>query len=115
MDPLCVKGVRLSLPAHPQFARSTKLWVFFSLLGVSLDEAHRPGLGVYFGLRSGDSLSRFAPAQVQASGSSVPHAYTVLAAFDLQALQPGKYTLEMTAEDKIQGARASERAEFAVE
>jgi hypothetical protein len=52
---------------------------------------------------------------VQASGSSVPHAYTVLAAFDLQALQPGKYTLEMTAEDKIQGARASERAEFAVE
>ena len=115
MDPLCVKGVRLSLPAQPQFARSTRLRVFFSLLGVSLDDAQRPGLGVSFGLRSGDTLSRFVPAQVQASGGSVPHAYTVLAAFDLQALQPGKYTLEMTAEDKIQGARASERAEFAVE
>ena len=115
MDPLCVKGVRLSLPAQPQFARSTKLWVFFSLLGVSLDDAQRPGIGLAFRLGSGGTLSRFTPAQVQASRSSGPHSYTVLAAFDLQALEPGKYTLEMTAQDTIQGARASERAEFAVE
>ena len=85
--------MRLSLPAQPQFARSTRLWVFFSLLGVSLDDAQRPGLGLSFGLKSGDTLSHFLPAQVQASRGSVPHSYTVLAAFDLQALQPGKYTL----------------------
>jgi hypothetical protein len=38
-----------------------------------------------------------------------------MAAFDLRSLQPGKYKLEMTAEDKFQPERATEGAEFAVQ
>ena len=115
MDPLCVKGAQLSLPAQLQFAPATRLLVYFSLLGVSLDEAQRPALGVSFQLRSGDVVNRATPVLVQASRGAGPNVYTVLSAFDLRTLARGKYTLEMTAEDKIQAARTSEKAEFTVQ
>jgi VWFA-related protein len=116
VEPLCVQGARILLPAQPQFDRSATMTVYCSVLGVSLDSAQKPHLGISFSLRSGDALNPFKPKQqLIATPGNVPHAYLVMAAFDLQSLQPGTYKLEMTAEDKIQSERATESTELAIQ
>jgi VWFA-related protein len=112
MDPLCVRGVRILLPAQPEFARATRLVVYFSVSGLSLNDAQKPVLGLLFRLGSGAKLDPFKPEKIQAIPGKVPGAWLVLATFDLQAVPAGKYTLEMTAGDKIQDTIVSERAEF---
>jgi hypothetical protein len=114
-EPLCVQGARILLPAQPEFARSTTMTAYCSVLGVSLDASHKPHLGISFSLRSGEMVSPLKAAQLIATPGNGPRAYLVMAAFDLQALKPGKYKLEMTAEDKFRPERAIERAEFAVQ
>jgi hypothetical protein len=115
MEPLCVQGARILLPAQPEFPRSTTMTAYCSVLGVSLDDTQKPHLGIAFSLRSGDKLNPFKPTQLIATPSSVPRAYLVMAAFDLKSLPPGKYKLEMIAEDKFQPERATEGAEFAIQ
>jgi len=115
MEPLCVQGARILLPAQPEFARSTTMTVYCSVLGVSLDASQKPHLGISFSLRSGDTVSPLKATQLIATPGNVPHAYLVMAAFNLRALQPGKYKMEMTAEDKFHPERAIETAEFAVQ
>src|SRR5262249_17560382 len=83
MEPLCVQGARILLPAQPEFARSTTMTAYCSVQGVSLDTAHKPHLGIAFSLRSKDKLSAFKPTQLIATPGSVPHTYLVMAAFDL--------------------------------
>jgi len=115
MEPLCVQGARIFLPAQPEFARSTTMTAYCSVLGVSLDASQKPHLGIAFNLRSGEAVSPFKATQLIATPGNGPHVYLVMAAFDLRALQPGKYKLEMTAEDKFHPERAIESAEFAVQ
>jgi VWFA-related protein len=115
VEPLCIQGVRIFLPAQPEFARSTTLTVYCSVLGVSLDLSQKPHLSISFSLWSGDWLKPFKPTQLIATPGNAPHAYLVMAAFDLRSLQPGKYRLEMTAEDILQPERVTEGAEFAVQ
>jgi hypothetical protein len=44
------------------------------------------------------------PVGIQASRAYLPRSYTVLADFDLQPLHPGRYTLEVATEEKLQEA-----------
>ena len=115
VEPLCIQGSRILLPAQPEFARSATLTVYCSVLGVSLDSSQKPQLGVSFSLLSGDWLNPFKPTQLKATPGNAPHAYLVMAVFDLRSLQPGKYRLEMTAEDKFRPEQVTEGAEFAVQ
>jgi hypothetical protein len=115
MDPLCVKGMRIDVPAQPAFTSSTRMIVYFGVLGLDLDAAQRPGLRISFRLGRGEVWQPLKPDELQATPATIPHAFLMLAAFNLKSLPPGQYSLEMTAEDKIQGASATERADFSIE
>lgn len=114
-DPLCVDGARMLLPSVPQFDRFTTLVVYCGLLGLGLDTAEKPDLSVRFRWGAGGSLIPVKPKQFAVTRGSAPNEYVLVAAFDLSALQPGRYELEMAAHDKIRGAHASERTELVVE
>lgn len=115
LNPLCVKGVRISMPAQPQFARTTPLLIYFGMLGLEVGDDQRPALSVSFRLGSEDALKPVKAEKLFITPGSTPNTFLALGSFDLRALQPGKYTLEMTAEDKIQHAQAKETTAFFVQ
>jgi len=115
MNPLCVKGVRISMPAQPQFARATPLLIYFGMLGLELGDNQRPALSVSFRLGFGDAFKSVNAEKLFITAGSTPNSFLALGSFDLRALQPGKYTLEMTAEDKIQHAQAKETTAFLIQ
>jgi VWFA-related protein len=113
-EPLCIQGERLLLPTQPQFSRSTALEVFFGALGVSLASGANPDLHVEFRIRSKQSLRPITPKKLVATPGAIPESYAVVAVFDLRELEPGDYTLEMTAEDGVRQSRATEQAKLSV-
>jgi hypothetical protein len=108
-EPLCIQGERLLLPAKPQFSRSSTLAVYFTALGVP-----NPDLRVEFRIGSGPLLRPIAPKKLAVTPGGAAQSYSVIAVFDLRELEPGDYTLEMTAEDGLRQARAMERAKLTV-
>ena len=108
------RGERLLLPTHPQFSRSATLEVYFSALGVSPGSGPNPDLRVEFRIGSGQPLRPISPKKLVAIPAGAPQSYAVVAVFDLRELEPGDYTLEMTAEDGVRHAHATERAKLTV-
>jgi VWFA-related protein len=115
LDPLCLKGRRILLPAQARFSRTTPLIVYFSALGVALDPSRSQPLDVLFRLGSGDKWEAFTPQQLRAAHAESSDALLITSVFDLQTLAPGKYLLEVTAEDSQRHARVRETAEFSVQ
>ncbi|MFN7996858.1 MAG: VWA domain-containing protein [Bryobacteraceae bacterium] len=115
LDPLCVQGARLLLPAATRFDRSTTLVVYCGLLGTALGKDGKPDLSVVFRWGTGATLSAIKPKQFAATEGGSGRGYLVVAAFHLQTLEPGVYNLEMTAEDKVQHVQTSQRAGFVVQ
>jgi VWFA-related protein len=115
MNPLCVKGVRISMPAQPQFARATPMLIYFGMLGLEVGDNQRPAFSVSFRLGFGDAFKSVKAEKLSITAGGTPNSFLALGSFDLRALQPGKYTLEMTAEDKIQHAQAKETTAFLIQ
>jgi hypothetical protein len=115
-DPLCVKGLRVYLPAHAQFRNADKLTVYFSALGLTPDpRTQQPNLQVKFDLLSSDAVSPLAAERIQAVPGAAPGSLMVLAAFDLKDFKPGRYTLKANVEDTVVRAQSSGGADFSVE
>jgi len=113
-DPLCIEGERLLLPAQPQFSRSATLEVYFGALGVSPGSGPNSDLRVEFRVGSGQPFRPITPKKLVAIPGGAPQSYAIVAVFDLRELESGDYTLEMTVEDGVHQARATERAKLTV-
>ncbi len=114
-DPLCIERERLLLPAEPQFSRSATLEVYFSALGVSLGGGTNPDLRVEFRVGSGQPFRPITPKKLVAIPGGAPQSYALVAVFDLRELESGDYTLEMTVEDGVHQARATEQAKLTLQ
>jgi hypothetical protein len=110
MDPLCLKNVRVVLPAQPQFALTNRLLAYFSVLGLELDDQQKPNLRLWFTLEQGSAANLIKPLQLQASPGYEVGSLLALAVLDLKGIQPGTYRLRVTAEDERQHAQVSESA-----
>jgi VWFA-related protein len=112
-DPLCLKNLRVYMPAHPKFAASDKLTVYFSALGLMADtETKKPALRVTFHLKNGKAL---APERKMAVPGNTADSLMVLAEFDLKKFAPGDYTITADVEDTIGRTPMTAQAAFAVE
>ena len=115
-DPLCLKNLRVYMPAHAQFAASDKLTVYFSALGLMMDtETKKPALRVTFHLKNGKGMSVIAPERKMAVPGNTKDSLMVLAEFDLKKFAPGDYTITADAEDTIGHTPMKGQAAFAVE
>jgi hypothetical protein len=114
-EPLCVLGERIRLVAQPKFPRSTMLEVYCGVLNATSGGGQNSPLRVTFRIGSGQELNPISPKELVAIPSGVAPYYAIRALFDLGKLEPGNYTLEMTAENKDRQGRAAQRAELTVQ
>jgi hypothetical protein len=114
-EPLCVRGERIELIAQPKFSRSTMLEVYCGVLDTTSNDGKKPALSVTFRIGSGQELNPISPKELAAIPSGAEPYYAIMAIFDLGILEPGNYTLEMTAESNGRRARVAQRAELTVQ
>jgi len=108
LDPLCLKTLRIVLPARPQFALSNRLLAYCSVMGLKLDDQNKPNLRLRFTLENGNGTAKIKPLQLQVAPGYGVGDLLALAVLDLKGLKPGSYKLRITAEDERQHAQASE-------
>jgi VWFA-related protein len=115
-DPLCIKNVRVYMPAHPRFAASDKLTLYFSALGLMTDaQTKKPALRVTFHMNNGKGTSVIVPERKMAVPGKSADSLMVLAEFDLKKFARGDYTVTADVEDTIGHATMTGKADFAVE
>jgi VWFA-related protein len=115
-DPLCLKNLRVYMPAHPEFAASDKLTIYFSALGLMLDaETKRPALRVTFHMKNGKGVVAIAPDRMMAVPGNSADSLMVLAEFSLKSFVRGEYTMSADAEDTIGHTMLHAQEGFAVE
>jgi VWFA-related protein len=115
-DPLCIKNLRVYLPAHARFPAAGKLVVYFTALDLAADpQTKLPALEVTFALKTGEDRKQIAPGRIQAVPGSSANSLRVLAEFDLASLKAGAYILQADAEDTIRRSHSTVQAGFTVE
>jgi hypothetical protein len=116
-DPLRGPNYQLYLPAEPRFARADKLTAMVGLLDIPLHPlTRRPDLRLTFQIKSrGVNVASLPPEEIHTLRNRPKNDLIVLKQFDLQGLRPGKYTLEVTAEDRIRQRASSQTTDFDVE
>lgn len=115
-DPLCIKNLRVYLPARTRFPAAGKLVVYFTVLDLAADPKTKlPALQVTFALKTGEDRREIAPGRIQATPGSSANSLRVLAEFDLTGLKPGAYLLQADAEDTIRRSQGAGQVEFTVE
>jgi VWFA-related protein len=113
-DPLHGSGFQLEVPAQPQFARSDKLTAYFGAVGVPQDPSSgKPYLKLLFSIRQADAVVATLPPEpvVGASGQDL---LLILKQIDLGSVIPGKYALQVTAENSSGQVVTSQSADFTV-
>ena len=108
LDPLCLKTLRIVLPARRQFALSNRLLAYCSVMGLSLDDQNKPTLHLWFSLENGSRVEKIKPLELQVAPGYNDGELPALAVFDLKGVKPGSYKLRVTAEDERQHAQVSE-------
>ena len=113
-DPLHGAGFQLEVPANPQFAPGDKLTAYFGALGVPQDASSgKPGLELSFSIRKADAvIATLSPER--AVGAAGQNLLLILKQIDLRSLEPGKYALQVTAEDSGGQVAASQSANFTI-
>lgn len=109
--------MRLLQPAKAQFDANSRLIVYFSANGLTLDpQTKQPRIGVDLRLKSGEITFKLPAAEnLQALTGPLPGSVMVLAEFDLRSLKQGNYAVEVTARDLVKKTSAQNYAEFRVE
>lgn len=116
-DSLCFMNMRLYQPVTFRFKAATHLVIYFAVSDLALDaETKKPRLAAVFTLKSGEGTVKPAELEnLQSLPGPVPSTLLVLAEYDLKALKPGNYALQVTAKDLVRNKTLSEQREFGVE
>jgi hypothetical protein len=113
-DPLHGAGFQLEVPAKSQFAPGDKLTAYFGALDVPQDASSgKPELELSFSIRQADAvITTLSPEH--AVGAAGQNLLLILKQIDLSSLGPGKYALQVTAENSGGQAAASQSVDFTV-
>ena len=113
-DPLYGAGFQLEVPPEPQFASTDKLMACFGAVGVPPETSSgKPQLKLSFRIRQGDAVMATPPPE-QVVGATGQNLLRIMKQIDLSSLGPGKYTLQVTAENSSGQVAASQSVDFTV-
>ena len=116
-DPLRGPNYQLYIPPQPSFGTTDKLTAILGLLDIPLHPlTHQPDLRLTFRIKAGGvRVASPPPQEIHTLLSRPRDDLIVLKQFDLKGLRPGKYTLEVDAEDRIGHSTTSQTTEFEID